>query len=116
MSYFVPMPVQVRIIYSVALAFFALGAVLFFVKANDQNCVVSWVPGSAASWPTKDFRMDPDLGVAVIAAKACADPAEMTTTRIWGISLAAFAVTLIGATWWQYESASARRDFYGESD
>lgn len=111
------MPIHVRITYSIAVALFALGAVLYFVKVDSSNCVVSWATIDSLNFVPDNSRYDLDLGgLAGAVAKTCAEPAKMTTSRIWGMSLAAFAVALIASTWWLNESASAQRDFFKESD
>lgn len=109
------MPRHVRITYSFAVALAALGAVLYFTKADTATCVNSYVPANAVTWRNPDLKYESGSLMA-FAARACTSAVEMTTTRIWGMSLAAFAVVLIASTWWLNESASAQRDFDEESD
>jgi hypothetical protein len=110
------MPTHVRTIYSFAVALAALGAVLYFTKADTTTCVNSYVPAGAATWPNPDFGWHKYGGRMAFAAKACTSAGEMTTTRVWGMSLAAFAVVLFASTWWLNDSASALRNFEEDSD
>ena len=110
------MPIQLRITYSVAVALAALGAVLYFVKVDSSTCVVSYAPTEALSYFPRTTRPDSALGLTAAVAKTCSDPIEMTTTRIWGMSLAAFALVLIASMKWLEKPASTRDDFDENSD